>query len=74
MIMLYRLAGKPAVSGGVSYADVLELGVNETSDTYRSILWAEKEGITAGYADATFRPLANCLREHIVTFMYRYAK
>ena len=29
-------------------------------------------GITNGYADGSFKPLVNCLREHIVTFVYRY--
>ena len=34
------------------------------------------KGITKGYADdnyATFRPDLDCLREHVVTFLYRYA-
>ena len=76
MIMLYRVAGKPAVSGTVTFTDVIENGYKTTSDTYRAILWGVQQGITKGYSEG---PLAgqfgcteNCLREQIVTFLYRY--
>jgi alpha-amylase len=74
MIMLYRLAGKPGVSGTLQFPDARALGYGPDTDTYRSIVWGTQLGITKGYSDGTFKPLANCLREHIVTFVYRYAQ
>ena len=72
MIMLYRLAGKPETDGTMKFDDVRKLGVSPASDTYRSIVWGTETGITKGYSDGSFKPTANCLREHIVTFIYRY--
>lgn len=69
MILLYRLAEKPAVSGTLSFKDC---SYPKTSDTYKAILWGSKNNITAGYSDGSFKPLDSCLREHIVTFLYRY--
>ena len=70
---LYRYAGKPSVKGVTnSFTDV-----SEDDYYYKPVLWAASKNITKGYADdnyKTFRPSDNCLREHIVTFMYRYAK
>ena len=74
MIMLYRLAGRPEVSGTMKFRDVAALNYPATSDTYRSVIWGTENEITKGYQNGTFQPLANCLREHIVTFIYRYDK
>ena len=74
MIMLYRLAGKPQVSGSMKFGDVKALNYPSTSDTYKSIIWGTNKKITNGYSDGSFKPLENCLREHIVTFIYRYNK
>ena len=73
LIMLYRMAGKPDVSGQIEYTDVISENYSESSDTYKAILWADQNNITNGYSDGTFRPLDSCLREHIITFLYRYA-
>jgi hypothetical protein len=54
------------------FSDVSALGVSSGSDTYKSIIWGTQQGITNGYSDGTFRPLYDCLREHIVTFIHRY--
>jgi uncharacterized repeat protein (TIGR02543 family) len=72
MIMLYRYEGKPPVSGTLIFPDAIALGYGPGTDTYKSIVWGTNLGITKGYSDGTFRPLANCLREHIVTFIFRY--
>ena len=72
-IMLYRLNGRPQISGEMPFQDVIDLNYPESSDTYKSILWASRCGITHGYTDGTFRPLDNCIRADIVTFLYRYA-
>jgi hypothetical protein len=60
------------VSGTITFPDVLDLGLSAKSDTYRAILWGSSIGITSGYSDGNFQPMTNCLREHIVTFLYRY--
>lgn len=72
LIMLYRVAKKPAVSGKLTFKDVSTKTYPTTGDTYKAILWGSKLGITGGYSDGTFKPLDNCLREHIVTFLYRF--
>lgn len=74
LIMLYRVAKKPAVSGEITFPDVLAEGYHVNSDTYKAILWASQKKITGGYSDGNFQPLSACLREHIVTFLYRYQR
>ena len=71
MIMLYRLNGKPNVAGTMNFTDC-KGKYNKQSDTYKAIIWGTQKGITKGYSDGTFRPDDKCLREHIVTFIYRY--
>ena len=74
LIMLYRLAGKPEVSGTITFPDVVKENYAPGSDTYKAILWGVQNGITNGYKDGNFQPKTNCLREHIVTFIYRADK
>ena len=49
----------------------------KTSGYYcKAVMWAAKNNITKGYSDdnyRTFRPKLDCLREHVVTFLYRCA-
>ena len=70
-IFLWRLAGKPEVSGTIKFPDVVKMKLSKTSDTYKAILWGVNNGITNGYKDGNFQPKTKCLREHIVTFIYR---
>ena len=76
MIMLYRLAGKPAVTGTVTFTDVIANKYKPTSDTYKAILWGVNKGITKGYTSGQyagqFGCTVPCQREQIVTFLYRY--
>ena len=74
LIMLYRLAGKPSVSGTITFPDVVKENYAPGSDTYKAILWGVQNGITNGYKDGNFQPKTNCLREHIVTFIFRADK
>ncbi len=67
---LWRLAGKPNPRSMTSpFRDVKD----SSKYYYKAVLWAAEKGITGGYDDGTFRPDATCLREHVVTFLYRYA-
>jgi hypothetical protein len=52
----------------VLFTDVPETGKYYSDPVY----WAAENGITKGYSDGTFRPDETCLREHVVTFLYRY--
>ena len=66
---LWRMAGKPEPSAGAKkFPDVAS-----NQYYYKAVLWAAEKGITKGYADGTFKPDDVCLREHAVTFLYRYA-
>ena len=67
---LWRLAGKPNPKSMVSkFSDVQD----SSKYYYKAVLWAAEKGITSGYSDGTFRPGDTCLREHVVTFLWRYA-
>ena len=74
MIMLYRLAGKPAVSGTLKFTDCQTL--KKGTDTYNAILWGSNNGITKGYSSGQYKGQfgnnLDCLREQIVTFLFRY--
>ena len=72
IIMLYRAAGKPEVSGTMPFPDVAVLGYSSNSDTYKGILWAYNTQITHVSAGGNFNPLEDSTRAEIVTFIYRY--
>ncbi|MBR4192915.1 MAG: S-layer homology domain-containing protein [Oscillospiraceae bacterium] len=38
---------------------------------YKAILWAAKNGVTAGTSETTFSPKQTCTRAQIVTFLWR---
>ncbi|MFI3227568.1 MAG: S-layer homology domain-containing protein [Clostridia bacterium] len=65
---LYRYAGEPTTDADSSFADVAD-------DIYyaSAVAWAVENGVTNGTADDTFSPDADCTREQIVTFLYRFA-
>ena len=68
---LWRLAGKPEPKNLNSpFRDVQ----NKNAYYYKAVLWAAENGITKGYSDGTFKPDKTCLREHVVTFLWRYAE
>ena len=47
--------------------------VPEDSFYYESVMWAVKNGITTGATETTFDPNGQCLRAHVVTFLWRAA-
>ena len=68
---LYRLAGKPAVK--TTKNPFKDIAKNDYY--YTPALWAYENGIAKGYgsgSNQTYGPKLDCLREHIVTFLYRY--
>ena len=66
--VLYRIAGSPEDFSDNPFHDM-------PADSWFSkpVLWAVKNGITAGTSDTTFSPYADINREQMVTFLYRYA-
>ncbi|MEA4932918.1 MAG: S-layer homology domain-containing protein, partial [Lawsonibacter sp.] len=67
--ILYRLIGASDPVGDTSFQDV------EPDSWYaKAAAWAEKQGVTAGFEDGTFRPNASITREQFVTMLYSYAK
>lgn len=69
VVVLYRMAGSPAVEGDMPFTDV-----KSTRYYYNAIQWAVNAGITTGTTATTFEPNAAVTREQMVTFLYRYAK
>ena len=69
VLMLYRLAGKPSVSGiSNPFTDV------KSSDYYyNAILWAYRNDIVTGVDAKTFAPKKNITREQIAATLYRTA-
>ena len=68
VLMLYRMAGTPDVSGAENpFADV-----TETDSCYRAVLWAVRVGVTNGTSATTFSPNMACPRYQLVTFLYRF--
>ncbi|MGK3647699.1 S-layer homology domain-containing protein [Pseudarthrobacter enclensis] len=64
---LYRLSGSPAVpSNAPTFSDV-----SPSNQFYNEIRWLASTGITTGYPDGTFRPLAPVNRDAMAAFLYR---
>ena len=69
VLMLYRLAGKPSVSGiSNPFTDV-----KATDYYYNAILWAYRNDIVTGIDRKTFAPKKNITREQIAATLYRMA-
>ena len=68
-LMLYRLAGKPDVSGLPNpFKDV-----KKSDSYYKAILWAYNAGIIKGTSATTFNPSGSVTRGQIVLMLYRMA-
>jgi len=67
--VLYRLEGKPAVTGNIPFPDV------KPDEWYSDpILWANQNEIVYGYSNGKFGWNDPVTREQAVTLLYRYAK
>ena len=67
VLMLYRAAGQPAISGA------LDAFVDVSDGAYyaQAVTWALEAGITTGVGDNKFDPLSDLTREQAFTFVYR---
>ena len=67
---MYRFAGSPAFTTPATspFNDVAT-----DSPFYAEVTWMADQGISAGYPDGGFHPLANVSRQAMAAFMYRFA-
>ena len=64
---LWRAAGCPEPKTTVNpFTDV-----KESDFFYKAVLWAVENKITEGTSENTFSPADDCMRVHVVTFLYR---
>lgn len=64
---LHRTLGLPEVESAENpFTDV-----HEGDFYYDAVLWAVENGVTNGVTADTFEPASDCLRAHVVTFLYR---
>ncbi|MBQ7064103.1 MAG: S-layer homology domain-containing protein [Firmicutes bacterium] len=63
MVMLWRMVGRPTVSGTNPFTDVFT-----TDSYYKAVLWAYSNKITSV---ASFRPNDKCSRWQLVVFLYK---
>ena len=66
--ILYRLEGKPAVSGENPFTDV-DAGTWYTD----AVIWAADKGVVTGTTPTTFDPNDPITREQMAAILYRYA-
>lgn len=67
---LYRLAGSPSYNAPTNspFTDVAT-----DNQFYKEIAWLAETGISTGYTDGSFRPLAPVKRDAMAAFMNRFA-
>ena len=67
--VLYRMAGKPAVSAASGFSDVA------AGAWYAdAVTWAARNGILKGDASGAFHPAQPVTREQVAVILYRYSK
>jgi len=70
-VMLWRLAGKPAVN--VTDNPFPDVSSTLGNTTYKAILWAYQKGIVKGNKDGTFNPNGNTTRANMAVMLWRMA-
>ena len=68
IMILYKLAGSPKVSGSNPFTDI------SGSKTVKAVLWAVKKKIITGVDATHFDPDGDCSRELFVEVLYKYNK
>lgn len=70
VLMLYRQAGSPKVSGEASFKDQSSIG----SEYAEAVSWAAQENVVGGFEDGTFRPNDSVTRAQMATMLAAYGK
>lgn len=68
-VVLYRMAGSPAVSGGNPFNDV-----SSGAYYYNGVSWCYQNGIASGYPDGGYHPNDVITREQAAVLLYRFAQ
>ena len=68
IVLLYRLAGSPEVSGTHPFEDAAASWYQD------ALVWAYQNGIATGTGKSTFSPTDSITREAFATLLYRYAE
>jgi|GEM_PF-3345454 len=68
VVLLYRIAGSPAVTGDCPFNDVAK-----GQWYYDAVVWATQNSIANGMSPTQFAPMASVTREQTAAFMFRYA-
>ena len=66
--ILYNKEGRPAVTGGSTFADVAT-----NAWCAPAVAWAVEQGIAGGYGNGLFGPDDNITREQLAVMLWRYA-
>ncbi|MGC4174783.1 S-layer homology domain-containing protein [Demequina sp.] len=69
-VMLYRYAGKPAITlpSKSPYSDVKK----STSETYKAIVWAKSKKVMGAVSGTSFRPSSTVSRQSGAAHLYNY--
>ncbi len=68
-VVIYRMAGSPAVSGTCPFNDV-----PSGAYYYNAIMWCYQNGIASGYGDGGYHPNDVIIREQAAVLLYRFAQ
>ncbi len=75
ILIFYRMAGSPKVSGQMPYTDVPAGSDSYTTEIYNSALWAAQKGIVEGIVTgATYGPQIEVTRQEYIRILYNYTK
>ena len=73
ILIFYRMAGSPAVSGTMPYTDIADGTSSYAKEIYNSALWASQKGIVAGVVTGTeYKPKETVTRQEYICFLYNY--
>ncbi|MGN1370811.1 MAG: bacterial Ig-like domain-containing protein [Candidatus Coprovivens sp.] len=67
IVMLYRLANTPSVSGTLPFNDV-----SSSDYFYKAVLWGYNVGIVKGSTSNSFSPNDDITKNEVAIFLYRY--
>ncbi|MBR5745994.1 MAG: phosphodiester glycosidase family protein [Clostridia bacterium] len=68
-VVIYRMAGSPAVSGTCPFNDV-----PSTAYYYNAVTWCWQNNIASGYGDGGYHPNDVIIREQAAVLLYRFAQ
>ena len=75
ILIFYRMAGSPAVSGAMPYSDVPAATDSYSTEIYNSALWASQNGMMDGIVSGDkYNTAKEVTRQEYIRFLYNYTK